>query len=214
MRKKPARANGKENKIIRDFLEARCLAEHDQLLCEICLGKVCGCKDTKSSGDKLINEHIDGDSNNWHPDNLRLASQSCNMREWHRTRGAQKVGIDNKGERGRGREQLIEEIIKIKDLKYDSVSMWKSIHQKSKFFKYVESEMRRHPDGVDIEDLVYDGANVTGLSSKTTREYLKEKTRKTGPYRIIEGDNNINYLSWKIKFLEKLYSEELKKYTK
>jgi hypothetical protein len=120
-----------------------------------------------------------------------------------------KVSVEKERGRGRGREELLDEIILSKDLKYETISMWKSHVLKKKFFDYIESEMRKHPDGLEVEDLVYDGANVTGLSSKTTREYLKEKYKKTGPYRLVDG-----YLLWKIRYLDQYYNDEIKKYSK
>jgi hypothetical protein len=136
------------------------------------------------------------------------------MKEFHRKRKnrdgmALKVSVERQGERGRGREELLDEIINTKELRIETLSMWKATYLKRKFFKYIESEMRKHPDGLEIEDLVYDGANVTGLSSKTTREYLKEKYKKTGPYSLRDG-----YLLWKVRYLEQFYKEEIKKFTK
>jgi hypothetical protein len=212
MLKKPSRANGTENKIIKAFLESRCKIRYGTILCEVCLGKDCGCKDEKTSENKLINEHINGDSNDWHPDNLRLSSQSCNVKEWHKKRS--KVGVEKKEERkrerGSGKDVLIRQMIEFKDLKMETVAMFKSTYLKAEVFIYVEKEMMRSPiEGVWLEELANDCSNLFGLSVNKCREYILSKTFKTGPYMTEEKEGR-KFLIWKIRYLEKKYQNELR----
>lgn len=215
--KRKSRANGFENKFIRQFLEARCMARYGKLVCEVCQGNDCGCKDNKTSENKLINEHIDGDSNNWHPDNMRLASQSCNVKEWHKKKSSGlKVGIDNKRERerGKGKEILLKQAIKDYDLKIESVAMWKATYLKSLVFEHVEKEMMKSPkEGIWLEELANDSANITGLSVNKCREYILSKTFKTGQYSTTVKEGK-KFLIWKFRQLEKKYTEFIKKYSK
>jgi hypothetical protein len=211
--RKPSRANGRENKLIRSFLEKRCRSRYGKLLCEVCLGADCGCKDDKSSENKLINEHIDGNSNNWDPANLRLSSQSCNVREWHKKRD--KVGVDNKRERerGKGKETLIKQMLKDSDLRIDTLSMFKATYYKSEVHEYTRKEMLKSPvEGCLLKELANDCSNLFGLSVAKAEEYILSKTYKTGEYSTEMRDGQ-KYLIWKLRYLESLYDNEIKKFT-
>lgn len=212
--KKHSRANGAENKIIRPFLESRCKAAYGKLLCEICLGEKCGCKDDRSSENKLLIEHANGNSNDWSPGNLRLASQSCNMREFHRLKKEGKVSVDFSRERGRGKTDLLLEIIKIKNLSYDSVANWKSHVVRQLIDEYVLNEMLKNPEeGCSVEQLANDCANLFPISVSKSREYIHRKTFNTGEYRYADNSSRERLL-WKLKFLEEQYKKEIDKYTK
>jgi len=219
--KKPSRANGKETKFTKEFLIARCRANHGKVLCEVCLGKDCLMIGDKFIKD-LIVEHKDNNPNNWAPENLRLASQSCNMKEWHKNKDSQisiKVGIENQrerergreGERGKGRDKLLKAMAEVYEI--ESLSMWKSVYSKSKFLEYVETEMLRRRR-IRVNELIRDGARLFHMSRNKLLEYLENESERTGPYLIVKDEERIKWLEWKLSQLEKLYKEEVKKFNK
>lgn len=199
MVKRLSRLNSRELKIIKEFLLAR-----DGCKCKIC--------DKYFPADELIVDHIDNDYTNWDPDNLQLANQSCNIKKNPPYRS--KKDVDKRGgaekDEGRGRLRLYTEIKAY--LNFGDLAMFKNVYGELKFNDWLRKEMTKRMR-IPVEEIIYDGANITGLQPKTTREYLKKLCYKTGPYeRITEESEGIEYLQWKEKDFP--FKEEIIKWAK
>ena len=199
MAKRISRANARELKIIRSVLEKECRKKHGTILCEECLGKVCGCKDEKTSAGKLIIEHKDNDHLNWDPDNLQLASQSCNIKK----NPPYRRDVDNVRDT-RGVRDTVDE-----DIKPRSAEMLRNMKSEPTFQNWLKKEMNKKLR-MELEDVINSGAHIAEVSIDTTRRYLKKLTSRLGPYYIELDSSGIKWLGWKAKFMP--FKELIKKF--
>lgn len=192
------RPNGRELKIIKKYILAR-----DGNKCYIC-------NHTFRDNQLIVIEHVDNDPLNWEPENLKAACQSCNIKKDPPYRNKRDIDTYGEGEGERGRLRLYNDIKHVLNL--GDLAMFKNVYGELKFTDWLRKEMTKRMK-IPIEEIVYDGANITGLQPKTTREYLKKLCYKTGPYRRnTEDKQGIEHLEWKPEHFP--YKDLMKKYSK
>lgn len=202
-KRRESRPNGRETKIIKQFMISRLLEKEKELICEICRKQ----KDET----ELIIEHKNNDHTDWDPDNLQLACQPCNISK-NPPKLLQRMQVNIDGFAGRsgggGRRELYKKMVEVWGI--SNVGMMKNFFAEDAFIGWLDKEMKKR-HSIPKDEVIYDGANIAGVQAKQTREYLKKMLFRTGPYRE-RTEEGIIYIEWKKKDFP--FNELMKKFTK
>lgn len=197
MSKRHTRANGRELKVIKSWLVKRCIEEHGKLICDIC-------KNEKTER-QLIIEHKDNDFLNWHPENLHLACQSCNIKKDPPYRNPGDIDNVRDGVRVFVQDLLNDEI------KPRTAEMQRNMRSEPAFISWLKREMNKKLR-MELEDVINSGAHISEVSVDTTRRYLKKLTSRLGPYNIELDSSGMKWLVWKTRHMP--FKELIKKHCK
>lgn len=121
-------------------------------------------------------DHVDGDPNNWAPNNLRLLCHAHNIAERNRQRSA---SVCEKPE-----SDATEALHRSVDYTRGSAEMEVTDAAETPFRNYVEARLRNLRQPVPRKALQDDGAEVFGVSIATTDRYLRKLCSGEGRFRV------------------------------
>lgn len=199
MTKRLTRLNTREINDIKKYLISK-----DGNRCKIC-GEI-------PNGNKLIIDHIDNNCLNNTPENLQLCCQSCNIKKNPPYR--EKIDVDNFSLSHSLTDNESDEIYLpvFSEVTLENYPVWKNLKSEPKFIKWLYKEMSVKLR-MEIKQVLNDGANIAGCSSKTTTSYLDKLVYETGPYKIEKNpETGSRILCWKQKYFP--FKKEINKWTK
>jgi len=155
---------------------------------EVCA--ICGIAPTTQNGSTTQNnsldiDHIDGNSNNSDPDNLRLLCRRCNVSAANRNHGV-KALRSAKRARERSEGQPATRIAR-EDVEYreGSPEMQANLVYEVSFRRWVMATVIAH-SSYDRSTTINEGAEVVGCSPLTITRYLAKLTSPAGPLTEIK----------------------------
>lgn len=163
----------------------RYLVLRDGEVCAICHASPTT-QNTSTTQNTLDIDHIDGNPNNNHPDNLRLLCRQCNVATSNRSNPRKSDSSDlRERERREGRPSTR---IARKDANYreGSSEMQANLLYEVKFRRWLMRKVTT--EGVyDRTTAIAEGAELVGCSPLTTARYITKLTSPSGP--LMEMDD-------------------------
>ena len=162
----------------------RYLAVRDGEHCAICHASPTT-QNASTTQNTLDIDHIDGNPNNNHPDNLRLLCRQCNVATSNRSNPRKSDSSDlRERERKEGRPSTR---IARKDANYREGSSEMRVYllYEEKFRRWLMRKVTTE-GGYDRTTAIAEGAELVGCSPLTTARYITKLTSPSGPLMEID----------------------------